>query len=384
MSHSSGDNSDRSSNNKYYPSSFYSDQTSAYNTHQYQQSSPQPPNSYQLYNQGFYPPPPPTLGQFYPPPSPSNNGPFRPYNNAVLVGLIVTFFLAFVLVGISGNNAGTNNQGNFLSHLGTSLLIGVMVSIAIADWKGFTSLKGWIHWKQMDNNKRAGMGCLFVFFFPIMAAIYLVRACLAVFRSQPVGQLLAPTNTRRASIAIAIGTIVTLLSFVSATATPSTSTESAVIPVTPTTIVQTKIVPPTTAPTQPVATPTPISTQKPTKVAVSAPTRVPSPTAPVPRPTPGQAKALFVTFTNAYATDYASGLVSVHTLPGVALTITVNYCTGHDATSRSLQGTSYADGNGDHTWTWEPETKCRGAATASVTASLNGQSVSNTDEFTVQ
>jgi hypothetical protein len=385
MSHSSGDNSDQSSNNSNYPSSFYSDQTFAYNAHQYQQSSPQPPDSYQPYNQGLYPPPPPIPGQFYPPPPPPDNGPSRPYNNAILVGLVVTFFLAFVLVGISGNNGGTDNQGNFLSNLGASLLIGVMVSIAIADWKGFTSLKGWLHWKQMDNNKRTGMGCLFVFFFPIMAAIYLVRACLAAFRSQPFSQLIVPTNTRRASIAIVIGTVVALISFMSVTATPSTSTKSAVTPVTPTTVVQTKIVSPTTAPTQPVATPTPIPTRKPTKVAVSAPTRISSPTAPASRPTPAPTKTpLFVSFTNAYATDYASGVVSVHTLPGAALTITVNYCTGYDATSRSLKGISYADGNGDHTWTWEPETKCRGAATASVTASLNGQSVSNTDEFTVQ
>ncbi|HYU76555.1 MAG TPA: hypothetical protein VEL31_28115 [Ktedonobacteraceae bacterium] len=328
-------------------------------------------NSDQSSNNNHYPPLPPTPGQFYPPPPP-NNGQSRPYNNAILVGLVVTSVLSIVLISVGGNNAGT------------SLFLGVIASIAIADWKGFTSLKGWIHWKQMSNNKRTGMGCLFFFVLPIMSCIYLVRACLAAFQSQPAGQMSARANKRRANIAIAIGTIVTLISFVFATAASTTGTDSAAIPVTPTAVVHTKISLPSTAVNRPAPTPTPIPTQKPQKVVISVPTRIPSPTPHAPQPTATPMKSLFVTFTSAYATDYVSGSVSVHTLPGAALTITVSYCSGYNATSKSLQGTSYADGNGDYTWTWEPETKCRGAATASVIASLNGQSVSNADSFTVQ
>src|SRR6266487_1963890 len=241
-------------------------------------------NSDQSSNNNHYPPLPPTPGQFYPPPPP-NNGQSRPYNNAILVGLVVTSVLSIVLISVGGNNAGTS---------------------------------------------------------------------------------------------------LTLISFVFATAASTTGTDSAAIPVTPTAVVHTKISLPSTAVNRPAPTPTPIPTQKPQKVVISVPTRIPSPTPHAPQPTATPMKSLFVTFTSAYATDYVSGSVSVHTLPGAALTITVSYCSGYNATSKSLQGTSYADGNGDYTWTWEPETKCRGAATASVIASLNGQSVSNADSFTVQ
>lgn len=109
--------------------------------------------------------------------------------------------------------------------------------------------------------------------------------------------------------------------------------------------------------------------------------------APTPAPQPTQAPApqpLTVVFSSASAVDYSYGSVSIHTLPGAIVSIDVTYCTGYEATSRSLQGTEQADGNGDYSWSWTPETKCRGAATAVVTASLNGQTASNADSFNVQ
>src|SRR5207248_11263526 len=65
---------------------------------------------------------------------------------------------------------------------------------------------------------------------------------------------------------------------------------------------------------------------------------------------PGKAEAaatsLTLTFTCAQAVDYQSGKVCVHTHAGAALTIKVKYCSGYYATSKSLQGTSYADSLG--------------------------------------
>lgn len=147
----------------------------------------------------------------------------------------------------------------------------------------------------------------------------------------------------------------------------------------------------------PLGTPTPSIaaqvTQDPTIVSTPARTPTARPTAkptpkPTPRPTPKPtqppAPSLAITFTCASAVDYSYGQVCVHTEQGAALTITVTYCSGYDATSDSLQGTVYANSVGNYEWTWEPETKCRGAATATVNATWNGQSVSNTDTFTVQ
>lgn len=74
----------------------------------------------------------------------------------------------------------------------------------------------------------------------------------------------------------------------------------------------------------------------------------------------------------------------MRTRPGAALTIRVVYCTGYPAVSRSLKGTQYADAGGSHVWTWTPETKCRGQATATVTASSNGQTVVRSTVFTVR
>jgi hypothetical protein len=107
------------------------------------------------------------------------------------------------------------------------------------------------------------------------------------------------------------------------------------------------------------------------------------PSPPVISPPP-PTTSLTIQFTCAQATDYLSGSVCVHTQAGAALTITITYCSGYKAVSSSLQGVAYADTSGNYTWTWTPETVCRGPATADVTAQLAGQTVTQSDPFTVQ
>lgn len=143
------------------------------------------------------------------------------------------------------------------------------------------------------------------------------------------------------------------------------------------------------APTQLVPTPTHqvliLATEQ-VKTPTPKPTATPEPT-PTPTPEPVQQQApqqLTVTFTGESATvGDASSYVAVHTLPGAALTISVKYCSGHYADSSELKGTQYADASGDNIWTWKPATTCHGLAWAYVTASLNGQSASNSTSFTV-
>ena len=104
------------------------------------------------------------------------------------------------------------------------------------------------------------------------------------------------------------------------------------------------------------------------------------------RPTYTYAAApkLSIQFTCAKAVDNKRGNICVHTQAKAALTISIKYCTGHYAVSKSLKGTQYADRRGNHTWTWKPETKCKGPATAYVKEQLGSQSLRVTDKFIVK
>jgi len=93
---------------------------------------------------------------------------------------------------------------------------------------------------------------------------------------------------------------------------------------------------------------------------------------PTPTPTPPPQGRLALEITCAQAENNVYGQVCVHTSPGAALNITVTYCSGLDAHNTDLQGTRYADAQGNYTWTWVPETTCPGTAVAHVSASNGG------------
>jgi hypothetical protein len=58
--------------------------------------------------------------------------------------------------------------------------------------------------------------------------------------------------------------------------------------------------------------------------------------------------------------------------------------TGAVESDEESEGDSeYANSGGNYTWTWVPSTNCKRTATAYVTASLNGQSTSNSTSFNV-
>lgn len=97
-----------------------------------------------------------------------------------------------------------------------------------------------------------------------------------------------------------------------------------------------------------------------------------------------KAPTLALTFTCASAVDNSFGVLCVRTHAGAALTITVRYCTGYLAVSKSLKGTTYANSAGNANWWWKPDTKCRGNATATVRAIWHGQTISRSDTFKVR
>ncbi len=96
------------------------------------------------------------------------------------------------------------------------------------------------------------------------------------------------------------------------------------------------------------------------------------------------APKLSVQFTCANAVDNKQGTICVHTQAKAALTIHIKYCSGYYAVSKSLKGTQYADTRGNHAWTWKPETKCKGPATAYVNEQFGGRLLNVTDRFTVK
>jgi len=110
--------------------------------------------------------------------------------------------------------------------------------------------------------------------------------------------------------------------------------------------------------------------------ATTAPTRQPTPT---PQATPVATLNVLspvpLAFTCATAVSHSYGRVCVHTRPGTALTITVTYCSGFGSAENSsiLHGIAYADGSGNYTWNWVPQTDCRQDATVYVTAQSDGQ-----------
>jgi hypothetical protein len=108
-------------------------------------------------------------------------------------------------------------------------------------------------------------------------------------------------------------------------------------------------------------------------------TSIPSPASQQPTPTlasnQSSTQQLFVSISS--TTTQNSSSISVHTLPGAAITIDLAYC-GH--TSKQ---TYYADSAGDYTLNWAPDTKCGGTATATVTASANGQTSTSSTSFSV-
>jgi hypothetical protein len=93
---------------------------------------------------------------------------------------------------------------------------------------------------------------------------------------------------------------------------------------------------------------------------------------------------LTIQFTCAQAIDHRSGSVCVHTQAKAALTILIRYCTGAYATSGSLKGTQYADARGNHSWSWTPDTKCRGRAAVYVIEKLASKSISDLKFFNVK
>ncbi|HEU0028257.1 MAG TPA: hypothetical protein VFQ25_14185 [Ktedonobacterales bacterium] len=102
--------------------------------------------------------------------------------------------------------------------------------------------------------------------------------------------------------------------------------------------------------------------------------------------TPGSTASpspLTIAFTCASGTAGGTGQICIQTLPHAALSLSVRYCDGSYAKGKAFHGVDYADGSGNHTWRWNVNTSCLGAATATVTARAAGQTITQSTTFTV-
>jgi len=281
-------------------------------------------NQPSFYNQptqtGQYPPPPPPYaGQFYnqPPVPPAQP---RPYSKNTLMAFI-GFYSAFWIFGFISGAASSNAFATFLGRVGISLLWGILASVLIMDWHGYTTIDGLVKWQQMRKSRRFWMWCVHIFLCMFVLGVYLTRKALSYLRSshQVSGtQWQVVPKSRKHRTGVIAGTVIALLAFVayssSATSSVSTTTVSTTAPVvntSPTSIVDSQPSDtPTDEPTQvtlkatsvptivptraPVATQAPLATPIPTQppAPTPVPTRAPVPTkAPAPTPVPTQPPA---------------------------------------------------------------------------------------------
>jgi len=112
----------------------------------------------------------------------------------------------------------------------------------------------------------------------------------------------------------------------------------------------------------------------PAQSGISTPMTKPTPTSES-ASTQSSTQQVFVSISSTSTQDSSS--IKVHTLPGAEITIELTYC-GH-----STKETKHADSAGDYTLNWRPDTKCGGMASATVTASSNGQSATSSTSFSV-
>ncbi len=315
--------------------------------------------------------------------------PFLQYKLERLIALTSSTLFACILA-LAGIGFGT-------------LMVYILYLLALTiDRRGTRTLRGLLDWSHLKGKRFWFMLVAYLLLLPITFLIYIYR----VWRTSP--NIFDVTRNKDGNIGVksiivpAISLLVPCLIGAAIAMHPnkpntvqdlentssfpagkpslirSQATKSTTPTISPTSTLS--ILPTVTA--KPISTPTAIAQAIRQPTTIPTPRPSPSPTAKSPSPTPLPAH-LSVTFTCASATDYGNGEICIHTQPNTSLQLTVNYCSGYDATSRSLQGTFYANGSGDYSWSWEPETKCRGTATATVTAEWNGEEVTNSDNFTV-
>lgn len=218
---------------------------------------------------------------------PSQYYPTKPYSKSILFILLGAYVAFWLFVFIAGANA-QNKFAVFIGSLGTSLFWGILASVLVMDWRGATSINGWIRWQQMRRRNKILLGLLCICVSPFLLGVYLIRVLLSNRKSLLLTQ--GHISSRRPKVGIVVGAGVTILALIiySVGNASGAGVGATVVPTpTNTTVVQSSA--PTATPTDPPAQPTttqPTPTQQPTQKPAPAPTQPPQA-----QPTPTQKPA---------------------------------------------------------------------------------------------
>lgn len=145
---------------------------------------------------------PPQPQQFAPQPAASSpsSAPFiRIYSFPLLIGLIVAYVLSMTLLFTDPNMTSSASDSTLgaLGSLGMVGLLAVGVTVCILDWRGFTSLNGFIKWGRMRGWQKFIVGYFFLGLSEFLLAVYFVQASLAAWRSRLDAARLRPLETQR-------------------------------------------------------------------------------------------------------------------------------------------------------------------------------------------
>lgn len=124
-------------------------------------------------------------------PQPNGGQPYYAYALPLIGTLSGAYLLLMLLALISGAST-----AGIIGVLNVSLFAGILVTIALLDWRGLLSMRGLVNWSAYHGGKRVLFISLYVFGFAIVLGIYLVRALLESWRERGVAQpLVAPAPT---------------------------------------------------------------------------------------------------------------------------------------------------------------------------------------------
>lgn len=86
-----------------------------------------------------------------------------------------------MLLGIASALPHTAALDQILNANGETILVAAIALVLIADWKGFLTLNGLIHWNRLSDGTRIVFGLGYLVFGPLLLVVYLNQ----IARHQP-------------------------------------------------------------------------------------------------------------------------------------------------------------------------------------------------------
>jgi hypothetical protein len=140
--------------------------------------------------------------------------PMQPYSRRTLSILFFGCVVAVICFCIPG----------WEQNIAMSLVIGMLVSVLILDWKGFSTLNGHIKWKKIQKNHFWLLAAVFFGFFPFLLIFYIVSNAIKMIGEIKTYQPELPSPKNRSNVACTTGIAVVLLSLLTAFTSRNTNT----------------------------------------------------------------------------------------------------------------------------------------------------------------